>query len=426
MPATILALLDYYLPGSKAGGPVRSVQHLVHQLGGDYRFRIVTRDRDAGDHGPYADLHPNTWHPVEGAETLYLPPEQTGFRALRRILRGTPHDVLYLNSLFSPRLTIIPLLLRRLGRVPARPVVLAPRGELHPGALSTGSWYGLLPAGLAKRVPTPKYLKKRLYLAVARAVGLFRGVVWQASTDDERADVLRHLGARADVVVAPDLVAAPPAESGPAAPVKPKAPGELRVLFVSRIAPKKNLHVAAALLGTVQGQVDFDVYGPVDDRRYWEMCQVVLDALPPHVNARYHGALPYDRVRAVLRAHHLLFLPTRGENFGHVVLEALIEGCPVLVSDQTPWRGLEAARAGWDLPLDDPEAFTRALRRCMEMDAAEHEAWRAGAAAYGRGRAAGSGALERNRVLFRRALGVAEAPSPATPARPAARADLTP
>jgi glycosyltransferase involved in cell wall biosynthesis len=33
-------------------------------------------------------------------------------------------------------------------------------------------------------------------------------------------------------------------------------------------------------------------------------------------------------------------LPTIGENFGYVFLEALAAGCPLITSDRTPWTTL--------------------------------------------------------------------------------------
>jgi len=72
-----------------------------------------------------------------------------------------------------------------------------------------------------------------------------------------------------------------------------------------------------------------------------------------------------------LAAYHLFLLPTRGENFGHAILEALSAGCPVLISDQTPWRGLESSGIGWALPLTEPERFRAVLNQCIAMDEAE-------------------------------------------------------
>ena len=44
---------------------------------------------------------------------LYLAPKNLSLRGLRRVLKKTEYDVLYLNSLFHSEFTIRPLLLRR-------------------------------------------------------------------------------------------------------------------------------------------------------------------------------------------------------------------------------------------------------------------------------------------------------------------------
>ncbi|HEX8321745.1 glycosyltransferase family 4 protein [Longimicrobium sp.] len=397
MPITVLALVDYYLPGYKAGGPLRTLANMVEQLAGSVRFRVVTRDRDCGDDQPYPGVPAGAWQEVGGAQVLYLAPGQLGPAGLRRALAG-PYDVLYLNSLFSPRLTLAPLLLRRAGGIPRRPVVLAPRGELHPGAMGTGSWGRALPRAVDARFPSPRNLKKRGYIATARGLGLLDGVVWQASSEEERADILRHAGPGATVRVAPDLSAAPvPVASAGRAE---KRAGELRAAFLSRIAPKKNLDGALRMLRGVRGRVRLDVYGPVEDGAYWDGCQALIAGLPPGVSVHHHGSVAHERVPAVLAESDVLLFPTHGENFGHVIVEAMVQGCPVLISDQTPWRGLEARRAGWDLPLDGPEAFTRALQRLADMDAQEHGGWRAGAAEFGRQRSVDPGAVAANRALF--------------------------
>ncbi len=58
----------------------------------------------------------------------------------------------------------------------------------------------------------------------------------------------------------------------------------------------------------------------------------------------------------------------QGENFGHVIIEALAAGKPVLISDQTPWRGLENHKAGWDIPLNDKEKFISILEMLVDME----------------------------------------------------------
>lgn len=397
-PIRILALLEHYLPAYKAGGPLRTVENMVEQLGEAFSFRIVTCDRDWSERTALPQVVPGRWSPVGSGEAIYLAPAQLGAAGLRRVIRETPHDVLYLNSVFSPRLSILPLLLARAGAIPRRPVVIAPRGELHPGALGAGSWGSLLPASLARRLGSPRYLKKKAFIALARALGLYRGVTWQASNEAEAEEVRRQVGRRARVMVAPDLAARAPESLPP--PVAPKRAGVLRAVFLSRIDDKKNLEGAIALLHGVRGEVHFDVYGPVLDERYAARCRAALDRLPPNVTARWHGAVSHDRVAEVFRAHEIFVFPTRGENFGHVVLEALVSGCPVLVSDRTPWRGLAQYGAGWDLPLDDVEGMRAVVQRCVDMDEEEYRPWSVHAAHFGREASADERPVRWNRALF--------------------------
>jgi glycosyltransferase involved in cell wall biosynthesis len=406
----LLVVIGAYLPGHKAGGPIRSVANLVAHLGGEFQFRVLTADRDLGDTQPYPGREPGRWHPVGRAMVRYLtPPEQTLF-AWRRLLRSLDYDLLYLNSYFA-RFSVWTLWLRRLGQLADRPAIVAPRGEFSPGALR-------LKAG-----------KKRAYLRLANSVRLSRGVLWQVSSEHELADVrrtIRHFGA---TMVAPDLLesaAEPPPEPlhpqvhiapplmppaacapAPANPQRAKAPGRLRAVFLSRIARKKNLHTALELLAGLDGEIELDIYGPIEDEVYWRECQTRQDRLGPGARARYCGVVEPGQAIPTFGRYHLFLFPTLGENFGHVIAEALAAGCPVLVSDQTPWRGLEELGVGWDLPLDRAEAWRAAVRRCQAMDQDEWQAWSRRAADLMRqgGPDWHHQALEANRQLFWRALG---------------------
>ena len=53
---TVLVFIGYYLPGYKAGGPVRSIANVVETLGDEFEFRIVTSDRDLLDEVPYPGI----------------------------------------------------------------------------------------------------------------------------------------------------------------------------------------------------------------------------------------------------------------------------------------------------------------------------------------------------------------------------------
>ncbi len=61
-------------------------------------------------------------------------------------------------------------------------------------------------------------------------------------------------------------------------------------------------------------------------------------------------------------------MPTLGENFGHIFLESLAAGCPLIISDRTPWLNLEERNIGWDLSLDEPDRWVETLNQCINLD----------------------------------------------------------
>ena len=117
----------------------------------------------------------------------------------------------------------------------------------------------------------------------------------------------------------------------------------------------------------------------IRDRAYWAKCQEAIAVLPAQVKVEWKNTLPPEEVPGILAAHHALFMPSAGENFGHTMLEALSAGRPLLISDRTPWRRLESEQAGWDLPLDRPEGFTEAVERLCGMDQEAYDRWSLGA-----------------------------------------------
>ena len=378
---SILVLADYYLPGYKAGGPIRTLANMVDRLGEEFEFKIVTADRDLKDDSPYQGIAVDHWNRVGKADVFYMSPKMQSLKGFKKILCSTECDAVYLNSFFSPYFTIKPLLLRRLSLIPEKSLIIAPRGEFSPGAL-----------GL-------KSLKKRVYLLAAKTFGLYRGVLWQASSKHEERDIRQWFGDKVSVVIAPDI---PPAvqATDELSPKSKKTKGCLKIIFLSRISGMKNLDGALRMLNGLNEQMQFNIYGPVEDKEYWVECEQIISNLPENIKVRYHGAITHEQVGIVMREHDIFFLPTLGENFGHVILEALVAGCPVLLSDQTLWRDLEEKGVGWDLPLDRPETFREVLQKCVEMDQEEHAGWSRLAREYGVQMTQDDKVVEQNRQLF--------------------------
>src|SRR5581483_6283190 len=116
-----------------------------------------------------------------------------------------------------------------------------------------------------------KYPKKLLFMLASRLTGLYRGVVWHASSPGEAADIERTMKIRrADIQVVPDFSV----KSGGRtfAPARPPGDDRLRVIFLSRIAREKNLDIALDVMAHTTAPMIFDIYGPVSDERYWDEC----------------------------------------------------------------------------------------------------------------------------------------------------------
>ncbi|MDF1553823.1 MAG: glycosyltransferase family 4 protein [Deferrisomatales bacterium] len=382
----VLIMASYFLPGTKAGGPLRSLANLVELLKDEFDFRVLTRNTDLGEVVEYAGITPNTWLSLGGFRVMYLRREDRKLSRIGHVIREVDPDVIYFNSLFDPVFTIGPLALfrwRRLGR--KRSVILAPRGELAEGALAL------------------KSLKKRSFLALAGFANLYRGVLWQASGEHERAQIQARFGSGARVDLVPNFRADLVDTFAHGFPKK--RPGFLRMVLVGRIARNKNIFGAISILKNIsQAMVSLTVFGPLEDQVYWAECEAEIARLPPNVTVEYGGILGPEEVVPNLSRYDLFFLPTAGENFGHAILEALVSGCPVLISDRTPWRGLADRGVGWDLPLQDETRFLAVVKDCAAMDQRRLLAMREKAMEYGRSVAMDKGSIDAARRLFRDAV----------------------
>ena len=377
----ILTFTGFYLPGYKAGGPIRSVANLVAHLGDTYDFRIVTRDRDAGEARPYPGIQPYKWQTVGNAQVFYMPQSTQIFSTVARLMRETPHDQVYLNSFFDARSSTLPLLAQRMRLVPRRTVILAPRGEFSAGALGI------------------KSAKKRAFMAAARAAGLHRDVLWHASSEHEAADIRATIGPAVSTQIASDL---PRAVQGGLSHT-PRAPAEpLRVLFLSRVSPMKNLTFAIETLAQTTVPVILSIVGPINNENaYWAECQARIAQLPSHITVRYDGVVPAAEVPTVMAQNDLFFLPTLGENFGHVIIEALGAGTPALISNRTPWQDLNQAGCGWVEQLGDPKLFADRIDILFHESSEATAARRKAAFDYAVRFDADSSVLEDNRRLFK-------------------------
>ncbi|WP_112324386.1 glycosyltransferase [Oceanibium sediminis] len=384
-PPRILIFAKTYLPGYLGGGPVRSLSNIVEQLGSEFDFRIICRDRDQGQDKPYSGITPGQWVTVGKAEVCYADPSRLSMAWLSEQLSEVAPDALYLNSIFDKNLALRVMYLNRKMRL-GLPVLAAPRGQFSSGALALGR------------------VKKRVYLEVLQLGGLVEGFQWQASSDLERDDILktiRHVNPES-ISIAPNL------------PVRELIPGRidrrpdlsrpLKVVFLSRIVPIKNLRFAIEVVSKITSPVVFTIIGREEDSAYSALCRSDLVNLPDHVSVEFKGPITPESVIDELSRYDIFLLPTLGENFGHVISEALRARLPVLISDQTPWRNLTGQGVGWDVPLKDVQDWTLVLDEVAGWGSAD---WRRVDERIGKfvnALDASQDVLEANRFMFRQLI----------------------
>ncbi len=344
-----MVICDYYLPGFESGGALRTLANMVDRLGDRFDFRMITRDHDGTKIlTPYTTVKIGEWNRVGKAKVYYLAKSQIRPRTLIKLIDEVSPKAIYLNSFFS-RLTILTLTLLKLRRIRHVPIILAPEGEFSPGAL------------------TLRPFKKRLYISQAKFLRLFPNLVWKASSNAEKNNIEEVLGRGLDIHIAPNMPPQMIFENYAQADKPMKAAGEARLIFLSRFMRMKNFNWLLEHLKSVNGKVSIDICGTIEEADYWKECRRIADTLPSNISIEAKGPVPHEHVSATLAKYDFFILPTLGENFGHVFIEALASGCPLIVSDRTPWRNLEKKGTGWDLPLERPDEWITVLNKCVRM-----------------------------------------------------------
>jgi len=349
----ILVFSGHYIPGYKAGGPIRSLENIFNQLSEDVDFYLVTSNRDVGDKKPYKGINANTWTTVGKVSVFYVDGNYLKKSAFNEILEKVQPDTIYLNSLFSFYSSIYILWLLSISRFNRIRLLLAPRGELLPGALKE------------------KKIKKFFFILITKHLKIYKNLQWHASSDLEFSDIKKQYDKYRRIYIASNLVNDTKLKSHDVVNLN-KNKGEIRIIFLSRITKKKNLDFAIKSLSNLNGNVIFDVYGPQEDQAYTEKCKKLVLNLPSNIKVSFKGDVIHDKISQLFVKYDVFYFPTKSENFGQVIWESLSSGCPVLISDQTPWNNIENHHVGWVRSLSKMSNFSKVLQGIIDNNLEYH------------------------------------------------------
>lgn len=325
--AQIVASLD-----TRHGGPSRSVLGVSAGLAGNgHSVDLLTT-------GPLGNVETRG----EGRLSIRTFPRRQPLSLarsplLREHLRSHPYEVIHHHGLWQRTLHYAHDITGRTGV----PLVISPRGMMSPWAWRHRRWKKFIASLCVHRG------------AFAAAHG------WHATCEAE-ADDIRRLGFHQPVCVAPNGVIAPEEaeESGEAAHwagLLPGLAGRRVALFYSRFHSKKRvLELIDLWLSRPRGDWVLLVAGIPEQYSVNQIDAYLIrnGGLGRVVVQDGAGHPPPYKIAS------LFLLPSHSENFGLVVVEALVRGVPVLTTDATPWRELSIRDAGRCVPWDD---FSRAL-----------------------------------------------------------------
>lgn len=274
--------------------------------------------------------------------------------ALAHTLHDVSPDIIDVQGLWTHASRVSLRYHRRTGR----PYVVTPHGMLDPWALGFSRW------------------KKRLAAAWFQDAHLHAAACLRATAPME-ADHFRAYGLRQPIAVVPNGVDLPPAAERP-----PRDGRRRRLLFLSRIHPKKGLpHLVRAWAALADRFPDWElvVAGPDELGHTAEMQALTRELGAPRVT--WPGPVHGEAKSRLYRSADVFVLPTHAENFGLVVAEALAHELPVVTTHHAPWAGLDQQGCGWWIPLE-LDALVATLERAMTLNDATRDAMGAAGRAW--------------------------------------------
>jgi glycosyltransferase involved in cell wall biosynthesis len=349
----IFITIPWFLPAFRAGGPIQSVANLVKEFKEGVSYFIFCGDTDLNG-SALENVETDKWVPFnEHTQVWYCSPEKISDSLVKQVEVLKP-DLLYIIGIYSWHFNIVPLMFCK-----GTKKIVSTRGMLHPGALAQKKW------------------KKKVYLWLFKLLEYHYKVAFHATDADEANYITQYFGEPGRVYIAGNF----PNQTG-MLPLPEKEPGYLKLITIAIISPMKNILLGLEALEKAAASIRYDIYGPIKDEEYWNACKEKIKVLPKNITVHYHKEILPEDIKGVLADTHVFISPSKSENFGHAIYEALSAGRPVITSHFTPWNDLKEAKGGMNVSTDYTIEITEAVEFFSAMHGRELELWGRGAFEY--------------------------------------------
>lgn len=373
MKRSVIVFIDWFYPAYKAGGPIKSVFNIINAVSDQFEFVVVTSNKDLD--GTVLEVEVNCEIIRDKYSIYYLDGKADRKKIYKELIEKKSPEIIYYNGVFSYSFTINPLFYFK-SKTNIKQIV-APRGMLRKGALSI------------------KPLKKRLFLSFSKFF-LFKGITWHASTEEETLEVKRVFGSDARTFVAQNISSSIKKRN---LQEKFKRSNELKLVFIARVLPIKNLLFLLQLIKSMKELpfLKLDIYGPIEDKEYWKQCLAYINN---DNRISYQGILSPDDVNTTLKNYHFFVLPSLNENYGHSIVEAINAGVPVFISNETPWKNLEQERVGFNINLTKTEVWLDKIKLAYAMEHKTYQMWSESCYSFAQNTFVNKSIINRNIDLF--------------------------
>jgi glycosyltransferase involved in cell wall biosynthesis len=343
---------DYFSPAYKAGGPIQSINAMVKALNKNFDFSIFCSDHDLD--GGELEVEKDEWINCNSFHVFYASQQYLKIKNILTLIKDKRPAILFINGIYSWYFNLVPLLFSKEARK-----IVSVRGMLHPGALSQ------------------KPFKKKIYLLLWKLFRIHHRCEFHATTAKEKEFIESVFGKDVKTWVAGNFSNLLDYHT----PLG-KQKGTLILISVALISPMKNHLLVLQGLKNCSENITYLIYGPVKDNSYWQECLSLIEKMPANITIVYKGEIVPDKIPAALQEAHVFILPSKSENFGHSLYEAMTAGKPVITSHFTPWNNLKENNAGINVSIDNPNEIGSAVDFFANADGETIETWSKGARAF--------------------------------------------